>query len=120
MPVSSAIRAQARRFLDPDDEIQFVFPAEVLNSAFPSVLFVVSRTAITILSTGARRRKAPEKMVSRNPRNVLLGPVDSHLVPSFTLYGIRYEIDEEYISVVHAADAGISADLAPPDPLPDL
>lgn len=120
MPVSSAVRQQCRQFLEPDDDIQFVFPAEIVGSAFPSVIFVVSRDAITILSTGNWRRDVPEKVVSTNPRNLLLGPVDTHLVPSFALYGIRYEIDEEYVSVVNAADAELSADLAPPDPLPDL
>ena len=120
MPISSAVRRQCRQFLEPDDEIQFVFPADIVGSAFPSVIFVVSRDAITVLSTGNWRRAGPEKVLSRNPRNVLLGPVDDHLIPSFALYGIRYEIDDEYVSVVNAADAELSADLAPPDPLPDL
>ena len=120
MPISSAIRQQCRRFLGPDDEIQFVFPADIVGSAFPSVIFVVSRDAITILSTGNWHRDTPAKVLATNPRNVLLGPVDFQPVPSFALLGIRYEIDDEYVSVVNAADAELSMDLAPPDPLPDL
>ncbi|WP_158887204.1 hypothetical protein [Amycolatopsis anabasis] len=121
MPVSSAVRKRIRGFLEPDDEIHYVFPAEVVGSAVPSVIIVASRQAITILSTGFWRRTTPKSVLSRNPRNLRLGPVDTQLTPWFTLNGIEYEVDEEYVSVINAADAELtSRDLAPPDPLPDL
>jgi hypothetical protein len=122
MPVSSKARKRIRDFLEPADEIQYVFPADIVRSAFPSVIFVVSRHAITILSTGFWTRSMPKSVLARNPRNFRLGPVSTpQTTPWFTLHGIEYEVSDEYISVINAADAEImSRDLAPPDPLPDL
>jgi hypothetical protein len=120
MPVSSRIRKRVRDFLEPDDEIQYIFPADVLRSVLPSVIFVVSRNAITILSTGFWSRKLPKSLLSSSPRNYRLGPVDTSTVPWFRFHGIEYEILDEYISVINAADAETSRDFAPPDPLPDL
>jgi len=121
MPVSSKVRERIRDFLEPADEIQYIFPADTPHSVFPSVIFVVSRHAITILSTGFWTRAMPKSVLSRNPRNLRLGPVSTETTPWFTLHGLDYEISDEYISVINAADAEImSRDLAPPDPLPDL
>ncbi|WP_020672942.1 hypothetical protein [Amycolatopsis nigrescens] len=121
MPVSSAVRERIRGFLEPADDIEYVFPADVLGSALPSVLVVVSRHAITVLSTGFWSRRRPKSVLFRSPRNVRLGPVDTQSTPRFTLHGVEYEVDEEYVSVINAADAELgSRDLAPPDPLPDL
>ena len=122
MPVSPAARRRIREFLDDDDEIRYVFPADVLMSASPSVLFVVSRKSITILSTGIWSRKRPKSVVARLSRRTVLGPVDTTETPFFSVNGIGYEIDDEYVAVVHAADAEITTagDALPPDPLPDL
>jgi hypothetical protein len=46
--------------------------------------------------------------------------VETNLIPTFTLWGIRYEVDDEYVAVINAADAELSADFLPPDPFPDL
>ncbi|MER7014104.1 hypothetical protein ABT324_22005 [Saccharopolyspora sp. NPDC000359] len=121
MPVPAAVRARIRSFLDADDEIRYVFPADVLMSVRPSVLVVVSREAITVLSTGFWTRRRPKSVLARLPRGTVLGPVDVRSTPYFRLDGIDYEIDEEYVAVVNAADAEITAPRDfPPDPLPDL
>jgi hypothetical protein len=121
MPVSSGVRKRIRGFLDPDDEIQYVFPATVLGSTSPSVIFAVTRKTITILSTGLWSRKWPKSVVGTTLRNHRLGPVETGLPAWFTFIGVVYEIDDEYVSVVHAADAEIMRSAAKPeDPLPDL
>lgn len=97
-----------------------MFPAQVVLSTTPSAIFVVSDRAVTVLSTGFWGRKKPKSVLARYPRNVRIGPVEANPTPEFTLHGIRYEVDDEYISVINAADAEISADFMPPDPLPDL
>ncbi len=118
--MSSAVRARIRAFLEPGDTIRYVFPAQLVLSVSPYVMIVVSDRAVTVLSTGIWGRDTPKSLVATYPRNVRIGPVDIYLVPEFTLQGIRYEVDEEYVSVINTADAEASADFMPPDPLPDL
>lgn len=121
MPVSASVRARLRSHLHPDDEIHYAFPAEVLMSAKPSVFVVVSRKAITVFSTSFRSRKVPRSILTQFPRMTVLGPVDTASTPHFTAAGITYEIDEEYVAVVNAADAEITSPQDfPHDPLPKL
>ncbi|QPG92195.1 hypothetical protein I1G86_13705 [Rhodococcus qingshengii] len=121
MPVSADVRERLRSYLDPDDEIRYVFPADVLMSAKPSVIVVVSRKAITVFSTSFRSRKVPRSILTQFPRMTVLGPVDTASTPHFTAAGITYEIDEEYVAVVNAADAEITSPQDfPRDPLPNL
>jgi len=121
MPVSEKARAAARTFLDPDDEIRYIFPADLLMSARPSVLIVVSRKAVKVLSTGQWSRSVPTSLEVEYPRQTRLGPVGTHLGATFELGGHTYELDEEYVSVLNAADLERGThDLLPPDPLPDL
>ncbi|MFC3454200.1 hypothetical protein [Amycolatopsis speibonae] len=121
MPVSSGVRKRIREFLDPDDEIHYVFPADIFGSANPCVFIAVTRKTITILSTGRLSRKSPKRVISTTLRNHRIGPVETATTPWFKFNGIVYEIDDEYVSVVHAADAEILRDVAKPeDPLPDL
>ena len=120
MPVSESARAAARQFLDPDDEIRYIFPAElVAPSARPTVFVVVSLKTVMVLSTGHWSRAKPRSLHAEYPRQTRLGPVDTHLGPTFQLGGATYEVDEEYVAVVNAADLERAADF-PPDPLPDL
>ncbi|MFI0466898.1 hypothetical protein ACH347_22685 [Saccharopolyspora sp. 5N102] len=121
MPVSGAVRERIRAFLDEGDEIRYVFPATIPMSVQSSVLVVVSRAAVTVLSTGFWSTKLPKSVVVRLPRNTVLGPVSTQTTPYFSLDGVDYEIDDEYVAVVNAADAEIASpqDL-PQDPLPDL
>jgi hypothetical protein len=116
--MSSVMRARVRAFLEPGDTVRYVFPAWVVLSV--SVVIVVSDTAVTVLSTGFWGRTRPKSVRARYPRNVRMGPVETNLIPTFTLWGIRYEVDDEYVAVINAADAELSADFLPPDPLPDL
>ena len=121
MPVSSATRSRIRKFLDPDEEIVYVFPADVLMSTDPSVIFVVTQRAIKILSTGMWSRKSPKSVVAELPRNTRIGPVEPQQIPYFNLSGLTYEIDEEYVAVVNAADSELTREgNGPSDPLPDL
>lgn len=121
MPVSASARARLSSLLDPDDEIRYVFPADVLMSAKPSVFVVVSRKAITVFSTSFRSRKVPRSILTQFPRMTVLGPLDTASTPHFVVAGITYEIDEEYVAVVNAADAEITSPQDfPHDPLPNL
>ena len=120
MPVSARTRAAARQFLDPDDEIVYIFPAELPLSARPSVIIVVSRKAVKVLSTGHLSRSIPKSVEVEYPRQTRLGPVVDHLGYTFRLGGMSYEVDEEYVAVVNAADLERGAGELPPDPLPDL
>ncbi|GAA3431370.1 hypothetical protein [Kutzneria kofuensis] len=120
MPVSEKVRAAARTFLDPDDEIRYIFPAVLSTSSRPYVLVVVSDKALKVLSTGHWSRTVPKTLEAEFPRQTRLGPVETHLGARFTLGGFSYELDEEYIAVVNAADLERGAGELPPDPLPDL
>jgi hypothetical protein len=120
MPVSADVRAAARGFLDPDDEIRYVFPATLQMSSRPYVLIVVSRKAVKVLSTGHWGRTMPKSLEVEYPRQTRLGPVENHLGMTFRLGGNTYELDEEYVAVLNAADLERGAGELPPDPLPDL
>jgi hypothetical protein len=120
MPVSESVRAAARRFLDPDDEIRYVFPATLVMSTRPYVVVVVSKLAVKVLTVG-RWGGPPSGLEVEYPRQTRLGPVDTDgMDPTFTLGGLRYEVDEEYVAVINAADLERGAGEMPPDPLPDL
>lgn len=120
MPVTEDVRAAARGFLDPDDEIRYIFPASLLHSSRPYVLIVVSRKALKVLTTGRWRSDLPVAVEVEYPRLTRLGPVTVHLGATFRLGGIEYEVDEEYVAVLNAADLERGAGELPPDPLPDL
>lgn len=115
MPVPFSVRERIRSALDEDDEIRYVFPAEVVMSLKPNVFIAVSRKTIMVFSTGLWS-KAPKSVLARMPRTTVLGPVDVQSTPYFTVAGIAYEIDEEYVATVNAADAEIIS--SPQDPLP--
>lgn len=120
MPVSRQARQRARALLGPGEPIRYVFPAEIVGSAAPCVFIVIGDRMITVLSTGLWRRSTPKSVSARFPRHTVLGPVDTQLTPTFTLGGVCYELDEEYVAVVRAADAEVSgADFLPADPSAD-
>ncbi len=86
-----------------------------------SVLIVVSEQSILVISTGFRSNTTPKSVWARFKRDVNLGPVEAAPVPSFTLGGVTYEIDDEYVAMVNAADAELRSSAAlPPDPFPEL
>jgi hypothetical protein len=57
----------------------------------------------------------------RYPRGVRIGPVDTGAGAFFDFAGASFEVDDEYVPVINAADAEVSArDTLPQDPRPDL
>lgn len=123
MPVSSAVRQRVRTFLQPGEDIRYVFPAAWVNPSpfVPSFIFVVTDVSVTVLSTGALNRTRPKSVWGRYPRDTRIGPVEMAPGPVFTFGRTVFEVNEEYVPVVNAADAEISSpDLLPEDPLPDL
>lgn len=125
VPVPSSIRERIKPLLSPGDEIRYMFPAQHYPSPFlhsvAHVIVVVSEKAITVIYSGYFSRNKPKSVLAAYARNTRIGPVDTKLIPTFTLRGLYYEIDEEYVPVVNAADAELAEGGAlPPDPLPDL
>jgi hypothetical protein len=125
VPVPSSVRERIRPFLAPGDEIRYLFPAQHFPAptleTVAHVIVVVSRLAVTVVYSGYFSRTKPKSVLATFPRATRLGPIDMRLTPTFTLQGLYYEIDEEYVAVVNAADAELAEGGAlPPDPLPDL
>ncbi|GAA2002420.1 hypothetical protein GCM10009799_31930 [Nocardiopsis rhodophaea] len=119
MPVPTAVRDRARGFLPAGAEIRYIFPASLNESAF--FIFVVTDSAITVLANRFWSRSRPKNIWHVFPRDIRLGPVRTHLIPTFDLGGHTFEVDDEYVAVINACDAELSQDTAlPPDPLPDL
>ncbi|MCP2169336.1 hypothetical protein [Goodfellowiella coeruleoviolacea] len=122
MPLPTAVRERARAFLRPGETIRYIFPASSPSSAFISAhyIFVVTDASVTLLFTGFGSRTNPKEVTCRYPSGTRLGPVDTSQIPFFVLGTTVFEVDEEYVPVINAADAESSADCLPPDPLPDL
>ncbi|MEY9210726.1 hypothetical protein NI17_013950 [Thermobifida halotolerans] len=118
MPVSAEVRARLRGFLPVDAEIRYVFPAFRNDSA--SFYVVVTNNAITVVANRRFSRTHPKTIWRTFPRDVRIGPVDTHLAPTFELGGREFVVDEEYIPVLNAADAELAPNTLPPDPLRDL
>lgn len=118
MPVPAATRALVQAMLPPGEEIQYVVPAMITSG---SVLVVVTSWGINVLSTSRTVPSWPRSVLARFPRQTRLGPPDLYGTPSFTLGGVRYEVDDEYLAVINAVDVeGAGGDVLPPDPFPDL
>ncbi|MET0234786.1 MAG: hypothetical protein ABW224_09135 [Kibdelosporangium sp.] len=122
MSPSSSDRARVRALLQPGERISYLFPASMVGGPYSSSHFLVAvtDTSITVLDTGLDGRTQPNAVWRRYPRRTKLGPVDLSVIPEFQLGGRVYEVDEEYVAEIHAADAEWSADAMPPDPLPHL
>lgn len=122
VPLSSAVRQSCREFLQPGEEIDYAFPAISVGSpGMISALIVVSATRVTVLACKLMRRNVPDSVWATFPRNIQLSPIESNLGPIIATGSYLWEIDEEYVSVVRAADAEITeGGFLPPDPLPDL
>lgn len=122
MPLGSDVRARVRAFVPPGEEIRYLFPASVMTSSLVVVyaLVVVTSSEILVLYTGFWSRTRPKSVWLRFGRDTRLGPVDMSMTPEFLLGEHVFEIDEQYVSVVNAADAERDPAAYPPDPLPDL
>jgi hypothetical protein len=122
MPVSSAIRERCRALLRPGEDIRYVFPALSTGPAGSAgFVIVVTDRSVTVLSTKMFSRTEPSGVWATYPRRTRLGPVRFTAGPTIELGGIVFEVDEEYLAVVRAADAeAFSPGDLPRDPLPDL
>ncbi|WP_433336365.1 hypothetical protein [Spirillospora sp. CA-294931] len=84
-------------------------------------LFVITDDEISVLSTGSLSRTKPKSVWGSRPRGTRIGPVETGTGASFEFSGTLFEVDDEYVPVVNAADAEIFyRDSLPRDPLPDL
>ncbi|WP_116026360.1 hypothetical protein [Thermomonospora umbrina] len=120
MPVPRPLRERCRDFLDLTEEIRYIFPASQAGGGSHFV-FVVTDSAVTVISTGALSRSRPKSVWGTYPRRTRLGPVDVGAGAFFDFGGLDFEVDDEYIAVINAADAEVFArDTLPRDPLPDL
>lgn len=125
MPVSSSERQRCREFLEPGEQIRYVFPANsavlTIGPAVAPFYIVVTQRSIVVLTASFLHRKRPNGVWARYPRTTKLGPMDTSLGPTFDLGGIAFEVDEEYAAVIGAADAELDGPSGlPEDPLPDL
>ena len=91
------VKERCQALLDADEEIQYIFPAS--STVRPATSFVMAHFIIVVTA----------KAVSI-PRPYLRLPLAGH-----------FEVDDEYVPVINAADAEvIFTDSLPPDPFPDL
>ncbi|MCW2881781.1 MAG: hypothetical protein JWQ95_5881 [Sphaerisporangium sp.] len=122
MPVTAAIRGRCRALLTPGDDIQYVFPVTLTGLAgAANYMIVVSDRSITVLATKVFSRYEPAAVWATYPRHTRLGPVEFAAGPTIRLGGTVFEVDDEYVAVVGAADAeAFSPGDLPRDPLPDL
>lgn len=122
MPVPAEVRRSCQDLLDPGERIDYLVPVVLawLGSLPADVdcYVVVTDRRIAVLTGSRRRRGRPTEVNLQHPRSTRLGPVEFRPSPTFDLGSRSYEIDEEYVAAVHAADAEL-AGLLPEDPFPD-
>jgi hypothetical protein len=118
VPLSAEVRERCRAFLPPGEEIHYAFPASStvipVGVALAHFIVVVTETTVTVLSTGMCTRDVPQSVWARYPRTTRIGPVDRSLDPEFVLGDMVMWVDEEYLPVIAAADAEITAPDFPP------
>lgn len=125
MPLSAAVRKRCRVFLPEGAGLHYVFPGRSLAQGRAEMVadFIIAVTdkTVTVLSCRWFRRNRPSAVWATYPRYTKLGPVELYgsLSPTVTIGALLLEIDDEYVSVVRAADAEIT-NLVPIDPFPHL
>jgi hypothetical protein len=105
MPVSQMVRKHIGTLLRPDESVHYVFPAESVLGMTPYVLVVASDQSIVVVSAGFRQISRPAAILARYQRTCSIGPVELTVPPTFTLGGVCYEVEDEYVAVINAADA---------------
>lgn len=120
MPVPRPLRERCREFLGIDGEIRYIFPAASFGGG-AGFLFVITDDQVAVISTGPVGGATPKTVWGSYPRGTRLGPLETGAGASFEFAGAVFEVDDEYIAVINAADAEIfDRDSLPKDPLPDL
>lgn len=116
MPVPAQIRERCRAFLADDEEIHYLIPAVSVSRLGGGAFFIVITAAtIRLIYGGMFRRDKPQSLWASYRRTKRLGPIQlDMLVPTITLGSLILEIDDEYLPVIAAADAEISAPDYPP------
>jgi hypothetical protein len=126
MPLSSAVRERCRVLFQPDEELRYLFLATSVSLGrgilgMAHFIIAISDTRVTVMSSSWWRRHTPTSVYARYPRAIQLGPMDTSMAPTYAIGSLVLETDEEYDSLIRAADAEISGtDPLPPDPLPEL
>lgn len=121
VPVPEDVWQRCRPLLPAGEEIHYLFPATstVLPVGAPFAVghFVVAvtDTTVTVLYMGMLHDDKPQSVWAQYPRTTRLGPVDvDSNEPEFRLGSLVMEVDEEYLPVIAAADAEITAPDYPP------
>ncbi|SDG82914.1 hypothetical protein SAMN05421505_108167 [Sinosporangium album] len=122
MPVARAVRERCRGLMEADEEIRYVFPATLSGTPGPAYfLVVVGDRRILVLATRYFDRDTPIDIYQALPRRTRLGPVEFGPMPTIRIGATHFNVNEEYLAVVTAADAEVFApETLPLDPLPDL
>jgi hypothetical protein len=119
MPLASGVQARCRALLPAGAELRYVFPGTSLWLGRGNFMVAVTDRQVTVLECSWLRRNRPSSVCATYPRDIRLGPVEFYasLSPTVTIGHLLLEIDEEYVPVIRAADAEMSAasePLAPP------
>ncbi|MBB5786652.1 hypothetical protein [Jiangella mangrovi] len=121
MPVPGPVRRRCQELLEPGERIDYLVPVVLAwIGALPAEVechIAVTDRRIAVLIGSQWRRGGPTEVTLQYPRATRLGPVDFRPVPTFDLGSRSYEIDDEYVAAVHAADAELDG-LLPEDPFP--
>lgn len=126
MPVTAKERRYCEALLDQGEQLRYVIPTLASGmgraySAFDYYLVVTDRRVLVIAGSMMRRGR-PKEIELTYPRPTKLGPLTDlgGITPTVEMGGRFFEISEEYVAVVAAADAEIDGDALPDDPFPDL
>ncbi|TDC46597.1 hypothetical protein E1281_27600 [Actinomadura sp. KC345] len=120
MPVPRPLRERCREFLGIDAAIRYIFPATSYGGG-AGFIFVVTDDQVTVISTSLMSRSNPKTVWGSYPRGTRIGPLETGTGASFEFAGVVFEVDDEYVAVVNAADAEVfDRGSLPKDPLPDL
>jgi hypothetical protein len=120
MPVPRPLRERCREFLGIAGQIRYIFPAMTYGGG-AGFIFVVTDEQISVITTGSLSATRPRSVWGTYARGTRIGPVEIGSGASFEFAGAFFEVDDEYVAVINAADAEIFArDSLPRDPLPDL
>jgi hypothetical protein len=119
--VPVVVRERCRAFLGLTGDILYIFPAALLGAG-AHFIFVVTDSEVIVISTAMFTRTKPKSVWGRYPRGIRIGPVDmTGMGAFFELGGTSFEVDDEYVPVINAADTEVFApETLPRDPLPDL